>query len=257
MTYEGCRRRFPRGNNGDQIGHYAPFAARRKIPGVVASTTCRASTSGPPKCAQVRPSRLCGDRPQPLRPPPPRQPDDVTARARASRGASDAEVMNVAAAMQLLRAQPNASGKIAVFGCCSGGRTTRRPALGIDAAVDCWGGRVIVNNPADIAPRPVARSTHREIALPRRSASHNDDKNWRARRREPHPGDLPGAGANEFHRRYDAGHSSTGTKPLPAGAGRGRLAQDLHLPRQAPRHRGRQGGGLTINAQQFGREIQE
>jgi hypothetical protein len=59
--------------------------------------------------------------------------------------------------MAYLQAQPNASGKVGVIGFCSGGRHAYLVACtlpGIDAAVDCWGGRVIVHDPAaDLTPK--------------------------------------------------------------------------------------------------------
>ena len=80
-------------------------------------------------------------------------PDDIGARVRAAGGVADAQVMgDTAGAMAWLRAQPNATGKIGVIGFCSGGRHTYLAACtlpGIDAAVDCWGGNVVVDNPKD------------------------------------------------------------------------------------------------------------
>jgi carboxymethylenebutenolidase len=144
----------------------------------------------------------------------PGSPDDVTARARPQGGASDAEVMgDVAASMAYLRAQPNASGRIGVIGFCSGGRHTYLAACtlpGIDAAVDCWGGRVIVNDPADITPkRPVPPIEYTEkLGCPLLGIFGNDDKN-------PSPNDvnrteeaLKRYGKTyEFHRYDGAGHS--------------------------------------------------
>jgi carboxymethylenebutenolidase len=144
----------------------------------------------------------------------PGSPDDVTARARPQGGASDAEVMgDVAACMAFLRAQPNASGHIGVIGFCSGGRHTYLAACtvpGIDAAVDCWGGRVIVNNPADITPkRPVAAIEYTEkLSCPLLGIFGNDDKN-------PSPHDVNRTEETlkrygktyEFHRYDGAGHS--------------------------------------------------
>src|ERR1700758_3593712 len=88
-------------------------------------------------------------------------PDDIGARVRAAGGVADAQVMgDVAGAMAYLRAQPNATGKIGVIGFCSGGRHTYLAACtlsGIDAAVDCWGGNVIVDDPQLLNDkRPVA-----------------------------------------------------------------------------------------------------
>ena len=91
----------------------------------------------------------------------PGSPDDAAAKARAAGGMRDDEVMgDVAGALRFLRAQPYASGKIGVIGFCSGGRHTYLAACrlpGIDAAVDCWGGGVIVDDPAQLNDfRPVA-----------------------------------------------------------------------------------------------------
>ena len=74
--------------------------------------------------------------------------DDLAAAARAAGGPPDAQVMgDIAAAAQLLRTQPWANGKVGVIGFCSGGRHAYIAACrvpGLDAAVDCWGGRVVV-----------------------------------------------------------------------------------------------------------------
>jgi carboxymethylenebutenolidase len=82
--------------------------------------------------------------------------DDLAATARAQGGVSDEQVLgDVAAAADLLRNQPIASGKIGVIGFCSGGRQTYLVACrldGIDAAVDCWGGRVIAK-PEELTPK--------------------------------------------------------------------------------------------------------
>jgi carboxymethylenebutenolidase len=72
--------------------------------------------------------------------------DDLAAAARSAGGMPDAQVVgDIAAAVQLLRDQPQSNGKVGVIGFCSGGRQAYMMAckLDIDAAVDCWGGRVI------------------------------------------------------------------------------------------------------------------
>ncbi|MEA2904562.1 MAG: carboxymethylenebutenolidase [Alphaproteobacteria bacterium] len=141
-------------------------------------------------------------------------PDDVAARARAAGGASDAEVMgDVVGAMAYLRAQANSNGKIGVIGFCSGGRHTYLAACtipNIDAAVDCWGGRVVVNDPADISPkRPVAPiDLTASITAPLLGLFGNDDQN-------PSPADvnkteetLKKLGKSyEFQRYNGAGHA--------------------------------------------------
>ena len=91
----------------------------------------------------------------------PGSPDDLAARARAEGGVADDQVVgDVAGAMRFLRAQPYASGKVGVIGFCSGGRHTYLVACrlpDVDAAVDCWGGGVIVDDPSQLSEkRPVA-----------------------------------------------------------------------------------------------------
>ena len=79
----------------------------------------------------------------------PGSPDDVGARVRAAGGVADEQVLgDVAGGTEFLRAQPYVNGKVGVIGFCSGGRHTYLAACsldGIDAAVDCWGGNVIVD----------------------------------------------------------------------------------------------------------------
>src|SRR5918997_440892 len=91
----------------------------------------------------------------------PGSPDDIAARARAGGGVPDDQVVgDVAEAMQFLRAQPYANGKVGVIGFCSGGRHAYLVACRlpyVDAAVDCWGGGVIVDDPSQLTDkRPVA-----------------------------------------------------------------------------------------------------
>jgi carboxymethylenebutenolidase len=85
--------------------------------------------------------------------------DDLAAAGRAAGGMPDAQVVgDVGAAAELLRDQPLCNGKVGVIGFCSGGRQAYMMAckLDIDAAVDCWGGRVIAK-PEELNERqPVA-----------------------------------------------------------------------------------------------------
>ena len=87
-------------------------------------------------------------------------PDDVTAKVRAEGGVPDDQVVaDAQGCIDLLRAHPAHNGKVGVTGTCSGGRHTvliASRATGVDAAVDCWGGRV-VQAPGDRPPaQPVA-----------------------------------------------------------------------------------------------------
>ncbi len=144
----------------------------------------------------------------------PGSPDDLAARARPAGGASDDEVVGDAAgAMAFLRAQPNSNGKVGVIGFCSGGRHAylagcRIPEL--DAVVDCWGGRVIADNPDDInEKRPVAPIDLTEkLKAPLLGLFGNDDKSPSPNQVDRHEALLKKLGKNyEFHRYDGAGHA--------------------------------------------------
>lgn len=110
-------------------------------------------------------------------------PDDVAARVRAAGGVPDDQVMgDVDGAMQFLRGQPYASGTVGLIGFCSGGRHTYLAACriaGVDAAVDCWGGNVIVDDPSQLtAQRPVAPiDLTAQLGSPLLGIFGNDDRN--------------------------------------------------------------------------------
>lgn len=87
------------------------------------------------------------------------KPGDAAAAARAAGGAPDEQVIgDVAGAVAHLRALPDATGKVGVIGYCSGGRQAYLVActLDIDAAVDCYGGGVVMTPDQLSAARPVA-----------------------------------------------------------------------------------------------------
>ncbi len=88
-------------------------------------------------------------------------PDDAAAAARASGGAPDDRVMgDLAGAAAHLRSFTSSNGRVAVLGHCSGGRQAYLAAcqLDLDAAVDCYGGGVIMT-PDQLRPaRPVSSS---------------------------------------------------------------------------------------------------
>jgi carboxymethylenebutenolidase len=141
-------------------------------------------------------------------------PDDIGAQVRAAGGVADAQVVgDVAGAMTYLRGQPNASGKIGVIGFCSGGRHCYLAACtlpGIDAAVDCWGGNVIVDNPKDLnAKRPVAPIDLTEkMTAPLLGIFGNDDQNPTADQVNRTEAVLKRLGKTYEFRRYDgAGHA--------------------------------------------------
>jgi carboxymethylenebutenolidase len=144
----------------------------------------------------------------------PGSPDDVGARVRAAGGVADNQVVgDVAGSIAYLRAQPNATGKIGVIGFCSGGRHTYLVACqlsGIDAAVDCWGGNVIVDDPKLLnAKRPVAPIDLTEkMTAPLLGLFGNDDENPNRDQVNRTEAKLKALGKNyEFHRYDGAGHA--------------------------------------------------
>ena len=74
-------------------------------------------------------------------------PQDASAAARAAGGVPDARMLaDTDAALSYLRAQPYSNGKAGVIGYCSGGRQSYIVAcnLAVDAAIVCYGGRIVV-----------------------------------------------------------------------------------------------------------------
>ncbi len=84
---------------------------------------------------------------------------DAAAAAIDAGGVPDEQcVGDVRGTVDFLRALPSANGRVGVIGYCSGGRQAYLVAcsLDIDAAVDCYGGRVVAA-PDDLTPaRPIA-----------------------------------------------------------------------------------------------------
>jgi carboxymethylenebutenolidase len=90
----------------------------------------------------------------------PGDPEDVAAHIRAGGGNPDDRCLgDVAGTIAHIRRQPNHNGKIGVIGYCAGGRQTYLVACslpGIDAAVDCYGGRVAAKPEELTAAQPKA-----------------------------------------------------------------------------------------------------
>ncbi len=143
----------------------------------------------------------------------PGDPDDVAARVRAAGGVADDQVMgDIAGAMAYLRAQPYANGKVGVIGFCSGGRHTYLAACrlpGVDAAVDCWGGNVVVDDPSQLNDlRPVAPIDLTEsLGCPLLGIFGNEDRNPTPDQVNRTEEVLRRLGKTyEFHRYDGAGH---------------------------------------------------
>jgi carboxymethylenebutenolidase len=218
MSYPGLQAETVvfRGHNGDTgEAYYARPSAGAKVPGVVlihhmpgwdewiTEATRKLAHHG---FATIAPHLYFRDGPG--------SPDDVGARVRAAGGVADAQVMgDVAGAMAYLRAQPHANGKVGVIGFCSGGRHTYLAACtlaGIDAAVDCWGGNVIVDDPRLLTgKRPVAPIDLTEkMTCPLLGLFGNDDQNPSPDQVNRTEAVLKRLGRTyEFHRYDGAGHA--------------------------------------------------
>src|SRR6266576_3865631 len=86
----------------------------------------------------------------------------VVAKVREAGGVPDEQMLGeVTGAIDFLRSQPHASSKVGVIGFCPGGRQTYLVACKlshlVQAAVDCWGGNVVVDDKSRLtAKQPVA-----------------------------------------------------------------------------------------------------
>jgi carboxymethylenebutenolidase len=139
-------------------------------------------------------------------------PDDVGAKVRAEGGVSDDRVVGDAeASMRYLRALPLLNGKAGVMGTCSGGRHTYLTACrvkGFDAAIDLWGGRVVMG-PGDLsAKQPVSPLDYTPgLSCPLLGLFGNDDSFPSPAQVDQHEAELKKHGKTyEFHRYDGAAH---------------------------------------------------
>jgi carboxymethylenebutenolidase len=139
-------------------------------------------------------------------------PEDVGAKVRAAGGVADDQVLgDLEGSMKFLRSQPNFSGKMGVFGTCSGGRHAFLAASrlkGFDAAVECWGGRVVASKEELTPKQPVAPVDYtKDLSCPLIGLFGNEDKSPSPEQVNKHEEELKKAGKNyEFHRYDGAGH---------------------------------------------------
>ena len=140
--------------------------------------------------------------------------EEVVARARAAGGMPDDQVIgDVTGAAAFLRAQPHSNGKVGVIGFCSGGRHAYPAACRIanlDAAVDCWGGSVVVDDPSKLpSTQPVAPIELTErIRCPLLGLFGNEDTNPSSEQVNRTEAALKRFGKNyEFYRYDGAGHA--------------------------------------------------
>ena len=140
-------------------------------------------------------------------------PVEMSRKARENGGNSDRQVMgDCQKAIDFLKQQPTASGKVGVIGMCSGGRHTFLAACtleGVDAAADLWGGRVIAA-PEDLSENsPVAPVDYAEnLSCPLIGIFGNDDKHPSPEEVDALEQRLIQLGKEyEFHRYDGAGHA--------------------------------------------------
>ena len=137
---------------------------------------------------------------------------DAAAAARAAGGVPDEQCIgDVAGAVEYLRAMPSSNGKVGVIGYCSGGRQTYLVActLDIDAAVDCYGGGVVMT-PDQLSPaRPVSPiDITKDMRCPLLGLFGAEDRNPTTEHVKQMEDELTTHGkAFEFHVYDDAGHA--------------------------------------------------
>jgi carboxymethylenebutenolidase len=139
-------------------------------------------------------------------------PEDVAAKVRAAGGVPDAQVMgDLEGSVEYLRSLPYVSGKVGVFGTCSGGRHAFLAACrvkGVDAAIDCWGGRVVMTK-EDLTPKqPLAPiDLTKDLSCPLLGLFGEEDRSPSPEQVAQHEQELKKNGKSyEFHMYPDAGH---------------------------------------------------
>jgi carboxymethylenebutenolidase len=120
-------------------------------------------------------------------------------------------VGDVAGARNTLRSLPYSSGKVGVFGTCSGGRHAYLAACrvaGFDAAVDCWGGRVVMSAEELTPKQPVAPIEYTaDLSCPLLGLFGEEDRSPTPEQVAQHERELAKHGKTyEFHMYPGAGH---------------------------------------------------
>ena len=139
-------------------------------------------------------------------------PDDAAAVSRVAGGVPDDRFIGDAeASARFLQLLPYHSGKIGMIGFCSGGRQTYLAAGrmdNIDAAVDCWGGRVIASAEELTERQPVAPIDYTpDIKGPLLGIFGLDDGSPSPEQVDEIEAELKKHGVDyEFHRYEGAGH---------------------------------------------------
>ena len=139
-------------------------------------------------------------------------PEDVAAKVRAAGGVPDDQAVgDISAGRDVMAAMPTSNGKLGVFGTCSGGRHAYLAACrtkGFSAAVDCWGGRVVMAPSELDAKHPVAPIDYtKDLSCPLLGLFGEDDQYPTPQQVAQHEEALKKLGkAYEFHMYPKAGH---------------------------------------------------
>ncbi len=139
-------------------------------------------------------------------------PEEIAAKARAAGGVPDDSVMgDCGGALNYMKSLPYSNGKTGVIGMCSGGRHAFLAACrvdGFDAAVDCWGGRVVMKKEELTQAAPVAPIDYTpELGCPLLGIFGNDDQAPTPAQVDLHEKELKRYGKDYKFVRYDgAGH---------------------------------------------------
>ena len=139
-------------------------------------------------------------------------PDDMAAKVRAAGGVPDDQVVgDVQSAANHLKSLPYSSGKVGVFGTCSGGRQAFLVACrsdAFDAVVECWGGRVVMSADDLTSAQPVAPIDYtRDLSCPLLGLFGEEDQSPTPAQVAQHEQELKNHNKTyEFHMYPNAGH---------------------------------------------------
>jgi carboxymethylenebutenolidase len=138
--------------------------------------------------------------------------EDIAAKVRGEGGVPDDQAVgDTEGAMRYLRSLPYNNGKVGVFGTCSGGRHAFLAACrvqGFDAAVECWGGNVVMPQENLTAKQPVAPIDYtKDLSCPLLGLFGEEDQSPTPQQVAQHEQELKNLGKTyEFHMYPGAGH---------------------------------------------------
>ena len=140
-------------------------------------------------------------------------PSDISNKAREAGGVPDDCVMgDCEGALDYLNALPYSNGRAGVIGMCSGGRHAFMAGCrvkGLNAAVDCWGGGVVMGREELSPARPVAPiELTKDLGCPLMGIFGMDDMSPSPEQVDLHEEELKKHGKEyRFHRYDGAGHA--------------------------------------------------